>query len=120
MLSGDARKVTARKRRGGSVGARIRRIRLERGLSQRQIAAPGISYAYLARIEAGQRAPSYKSLRTVAAKLEVSIDYLETGEYRDPLTRLYAVAAKSERSCLTTSPSARDSSGSATTTTAAG
>ena len=35
-----------------TVGQRLRRLRLERGLSQRQLAAPGVSYAYISRIEA--------------------------------------------------------------------
>jgi transcriptional regulator with XRE-family HTH domain len=62
-----------------TVGQRIRRLRLERGLSQRELAEPGISYAYLSRIEAGQRAPSLKALRIVARKLGVTAEHLETG-----------------------------------------
>jgi transcriptional regulator with XRE-family HTH domain len=62
-----------------TVGQRIRRLRLERGLSQRELAEPGISYAYLSRIEAGQRQPSVKALRIVAKKLGVSVEQLETG-----------------------------------------
>src|SRR5438046_7322447 len=61
------------------IGERIRRLRLERGLSQRELAEPGISYAYLSRIEAGQRAPSLKALRIVARKLGVTPEHLETG-----------------------------------------
>ncbi len=59
--------------------ARLRRLRLERGLSQRQIAAPGVSYAYISRIEAGTRIPSVKALRRLAPKLGVTPEYLETG-----------------------------------------
>src|SRR5437870_4436384 len=62
-----------------TIGQRIRRLRLERGLSQRELAEPGISYAYLSRIEAGQRAPSLKALRIVARKLGVTAEHLETG-----------------------------------------
>ncbi|HEX6699693.1 MAG TPA: helix-turn-helix domain-containing protein [Gaiellaceae bacterium] len=62
-----------------TIGQRIRRLRLERGLSQRELAEPGISYAYLSRIEAGQRAPSLKALRIVARKLGVTPEHLETG-----------------------------------------
>jgi transcriptional regulator with XRE-family HTH domain len=61
------------------VGQRIRRLRLQRGLSQRELAEPGISYAYLSRIEAGQRSPSLRALRILARKLAVSAEYLETG-----------------------------------------
>jgi tetratricopeptide (TPR) repeat protein len=57
---------------------------LERGLSQRELAGPGVSYAYISRIEAGTRRPSVKALRTLARTLGVSPEYLETGsELRD-------------------------------------
>jgi ribosome-binding protein aMBF1 (putative translation factor) len=62
-----------------TVGERIRRLREERGLSQRELAEPGVSYAYLSRVEAGQRVPSEKVLRKVAAKLGVTPLYLEVG-----------------------------------------
>src|ERR687884_1856852 len=61
------------------VGVRLRRLRQERGLSQRELAGPGVSYAYISRIEAGARRPSVKALRTLAPKLGVSVEYLETG-----------------------------------------
>ena len=53
-------------------------------MSQRELAAPGVSYAYISRIEAGTRQPSVKALRRLAAKLGVSADYLETGSDLDP------------------------------------
>jgi transcriptional regulator with XRE-family HTH domain len=62
-----------------AVGVRLRRLRHERGLSQRELAGPGVSYAYISRIEAGTRRPSVKALRTLARKLGVSPEYLETG-----------------------------------------
>src|SRR5437763_1023986 len=48
-------------------------------MSQRELAEPGVSYAYLSRIEAGQCAPSLKALRIVARKLGVTVEHLETG-----------------------------------------
>ena len=63
-----------------SVGARVRRLRLERGLTQRDVAGPGCSYAYISRIEADARTPSHKALLTLARNLGVSVEYLETGE----------------------------------------
>jgi transcriptional regulator with XRE-family HTH domain len=62
-----------------TVGQRLRRLRHERGLSQRDLASPGVSYAYISRIEAGARRPSVKALRQLAPKLGVSVEYLETG-----------------------------------------
>ena len=68
---------------GETIGERLKRLRLDRGLSQRELAAPGVSYAYISRIEAGTRQPSVKALRRLAAKLGVSADYLETGSDLD-------------------------------------
>jgi len=62
-----------------TVGQRIRRIREERDLSQRDLSEPGISYAYISRIEAGVRNPSEKALRALAVKLGVPPLYLELG-----------------------------------------
>lgn len=62
-----------------SIGERLRRLRLERGLSQRSLATKGVSYAYISRIEAGSRTPSVKALRVLAKGLGVSVEYLETG-----------------------------------------
>ncbi len=62
------------------IGARLKRLRLERGMSQRDLSSPGISYAYISRIEAGARAPSVKALRRVAGKLGVTVEHLERGE----------------------------------------
>ena len=60
-------------------GRRLRRLRRERGLSQRQLSGPGVSYAYISRLEAGARRPSVKAIRLLARKLGVSPEYLETG-----------------------------------------
>src|ERR671937_1250783 len=64
---------------GESIGQRLRRLRLEKGLSQRALAGPGVSYAYVSRIEGGQRRPSLRAIRVLARKLGVSAQYLETG-----------------------------------------
>ncbi|HZQ03778.1 MAG TPA: helix-turn-helix transcriptional regulator [Gaiellaceae bacterium] len=62
-----------------TIGERLRRLRLERGLSQRALAGPGVSYGYISRVELGQRLPSMKALRVLARGLGVSVQYLETG-----------------------------------------
>jgi transcriptional regulator with XRE-family HTH domain len=62
-----------------TIGARLKRLRLQRGLSQRDLSSPGVSYAYISRIEAGARTPSVKALRKLSQKLNVSVEYLETG-----------------------------------------
>src|SRR5438477_7855097 len=66
-----------------TVGERLRRLRVERGFSQRDLSGPGVSYAYISRIEAGARRPSVKALRLLARKLGVTAQYLETGSEID-------------------------------------
>ena len=62
-----------------AVGRRIRRAREECGLSQRQLAFPGCSPAYISRIENGERIPSLQLLREIARRLEANEDFLATG-----------------------------------------
>ncbi len=63
-----------------AVGERLKRARVAAGLSQRQLAFPGCSPAYISRIEAGDRIPSLQLLRELGRRLGVSEDYLATGE----------------------------------------
>src|SRR2546421_12451954 len=74
----EVEKIVAMAKRE-SIAERLRRLRIERGLSQRDLSSPGVSYAYISRIEAGARTPSVKALRMLARKLGVSVEYLETG-----------------------------------------
>jgi transcriptional regulator with XRE-family HTH domain len=62
-----------------TVGQRVRRLRTERGWTQRELSAPGCSYGYISRIERGDRKPTLKALRVLAKQLGVSTDYLEFG-----------------------------------------
>src|SRR2546423_6839820 len=62
-----------------TIGQRVRRLRLKRGLSQRQLSAPGVGYAYISRIENEGRKPSLKVMRILARRLGVSLEELETG-----------------------------------------
>ncbi len=63
-----------------TVGQRLKRLREKQALSQRDLARPGVSSAYVSRIEDGSRQPSVKVLRKLADALGVSVEYLETGE----------------------------------------
>jgi transcriptional regulator with XRE-family HTH domain len=63
-----------------TIGERIRRLRLAQGLSQRELSGPGVSYAYVSRIEANQRKPSLKVIRILAGRLDVDPGYIETGD----------------------------------------
>jgi tetratricopeptide (TPR) repeat protein len=80
---------TARDERGGRevVGLRIRRVRLDQGLSLRDIEGPGADHAHISRVEAGHRPPTEPFLRTVARNLGVSVEYLRGGEDGTPSER---------------------------------
>lgn len=65
-------------------------------MSQRELASPGVSYAYISRIEAGTRQPSVKALRMLARKLGVSADYLETGSELAPVEQRELEIANAE------------------------
>lgn len=71
-----------------TIGERVKRLRLDAGLSQRECSCPGVSYAYISRIEAGTRTASVKALRRLAEKLGVSVEYLETGHDNTPTDAL--------------------------------
>jgi transcriptional regulator with XRE-family HTH domain len=82
-----------------TVGDRIRQRRLQLGLSQRQLAQQGVTYAYISRIEGNARRPSVRVLRKLAPKLEVSVHWLETGE-RDPAEQLAQLVLEHEGRAL--------------------
>jgi tetratricopeptide (TPR) repeat protein len=63
-----------------AVGNRLKEARERAGLSQRQLSFPGCSPAYISRIESGDRIPSLQLLRELGKRLDVTEDYLATGE----------------------------------------
>lgn len=62
-----------------SVGARLRELRLERGMSQRDLAFPGCTAVYICRIERGERVPSLQIIRRLAERLQTTPEYLARG-----------------------------------------
>lgn len=70
------------------IGARLRHLRLARGLTQKELASPTYSAAYVSTIESGHRAPSHRALEHFAAKLGVGVEELATGRPADLEARL--------------------------------
>lgn len=64
-----------------AVGERIKTLREAAGLSQREVASPGCTYAFISRIERGDRVPSFKALQILSVKLNTTPLYLMTGDY---------------------------------------
>jgi tetratricopeptide (TPR) repeat protein len=69
-----------------SVGRRLREAREAAGVSQRRLAFPGCTSAYISRIEAGQRIPSLQLIHEFARRLRISPEWLATGVDGDPPT----------------------------------
>src|SRR5205823_2236850 len=61
------------------VGRRLKEARTKAGLSQRQLAFPGCTAAYISRLEAGARIPSLQMVNQLASRLDVTGSWLATG-----------------------------------------
>ncbi|WPO69288.1 helix-turn-helix domain-containing protein [Streptomyces sp. KN37] len=61
------------------IGRRVLRLRGERGLTQRQLAEPAYTPAYVSTLESGKVRPSETALRHLAERLGVSYEELATG-----------------------------------------
>lgn len=59
------------------IGARIREVRMEKGMTQAQLAErSGLCRSYIMSIEAGQRNPTVKTVTAIAEALGVSVKEL--------------------------------------------
>ncbi len=61
------------------IGRRVQRLRVDRGLTQRQLAEPAYTPAYVSTLEAGRVRPSEEALRHIAGRLGVAYEELLTG-----------------------------------------
>lgn len=61
-------------------GKRIKELRLALGLSQRELGAEHVGYAYISRIEKGTRTPSWSALIEIAARLGTTALKLGLGD----------------------------------------
>jgi transcriptional regulator with XRE-family HTH domain len=66
-----------------TLGQRIRRARLERGLTLAQVAGEDFSRAFLNQVEMGRSQPSTRVLRIIATRLGQPLDYLLGGAQVD-------------------------------------
>ena len=60
------------------LGGRIRSVRIERGLTQSELAGPDLSESYVSLIERGKRQPGRRTLQTIADRLGMTLDQLTT------------------------------------------
>jgi transcriptional regulator with XRE-family HTH domain len=69
------------------IGARVRELRLQRGISQTALAGSDLSPSYISLIEAGHREPSDEALRVIAGRLGTSVEFLRTGAHNASTAR---------------------------------
>jgi len=65
------------------IGKRLKRLRLEKGSTQKELAARvrgGLDYTYIGKIERGEQLPSLKILIKISEALSVPVGYFFLGE----------------------------------------
>ncbi|MDJ0380064.1 tetratricopeptide repeat protein [Streptomyces sp. G-G2] len=84
-----------------AIGRRVRRLRAERGLTQKQLADPLYSAAYVSTLESGKVRPSGPALRFLAERLGVSYEELATGQPAHLATELRLALTDAGRTLAT-------------------
>jgi len=64
---------------GQTLGDRVRKLRMERGLSLAKVAGGDFSRAFLNQVELNKARPSVRVLRVIANRLQAPVDYLLDG-----------------------------------------
>ncbi|AWW38530.1 DNA-binding protein [Streptomyces sp. AS58] len=84
-----------------TIGRRVQQLRHERGLTQRQLAEPAYTPAYISTLEAGRVRPSDTALRHLAERLGVAFDELATGRPAHVATDLRLRLTEAQRTLAT-------------------
>jgi len=66
-------------------------------MTQKELAEPGYTAAYVSTIEAGRRTPSAEALAHFASQLRVTVDYLATGRSPDLIPRIEEIHCEGRR-----------------------
>ncbi|GLX22169.1 helix-turn-helix domain-containing protein [Streptomyces lavendulae] len=83
------------------IGRRVQRLRAERGLTQRQLAEPAYTPAYVSTLESGKVRPSETALRFLAGRLGTSYEELATGRPARLATELRLALTDAQRTLAT-------------------
>ena len=85
-----------RLRSTASLGERLRDLRVERGLTQQELAGEHCTKEYVSQIERGRTRPTTEMLERLAERLSVDRDYLERGVSSVDYERAEALVARIE------------------------
>ncbi|MER5714268.1 helix-turn-helix transcriptional regulator [Streptomyces sp. NPDC002132] len=83
------------------IGRRVQQFRIERGLTQKQLAEPAYTPAYISTLESGRVRPSDDALRHLAERLGVEYDELATGRSARLVTGLRLRLTDAQRTLAT-------------------
>ncbi|MFF4318009.1 tetratricopeptide repeat protein [Streptomyces sp. NPDC001568] len=83
------------------IGRRVHRLRTERGMTQKQLAEPSYTPAYVSTLEAGKVRPSETALRFLAGRLGTSYEELTTGRPARLATELRLALTDAQRTLAT-------------------
>ncbi|KUN99688.1 tetratricopeptide repeat protein [Streptomyces caeruleatus] len=84
-----------------TIGRRVQRLRADRGLTQRQLAEPAYTPAYISTLEAGRVRASDDALRHIAGRLGVAFEELATGRPAHLVTDLRLRLTEAHRALAT-------------------
>jgi transcriptional regulator with XRE-family HTH domain len=79
-----------------TLGERLRTIRVERGLTQSQLAGDRFTKEYVSQIERGKTRPTSQTLDWLADRLGIDHELLETGVSGEERTRAESLIAQAE------------------------
>ncbi len=79
-----------------SLGARVRQLRVNRGLTQTELAGERFSKEYVSQIERGKTRPTADTIAWMAARLGVDVSFLETGVASDTRERAAGLVSRAE------------------------
>jgi tetratricopeptide (TPR) repeat protein len=78
------------------LGDRVRQLRINRGLTQTDLAGERFSKEYLSQIERGKTRPTAETIEWLAARLGVDRSFLETGVSSSDRDRAESIVARAE------------------------
>ncbi|MEU6301401.1 tetratricopeptide repeat protein [Streptomyces chartreusis] len=81
----------------GTIGRRVQQLRADRGLTQKQLAEPAYTPAYISTLEAGRVRASDDALRHIAERLGVAFEELATGRAAHLVTDLRLRLTEAQR-----------------------
>ncbi|MFF0161522.1 tetratricopeptide repeat protein [Streptomyces sp. NPDC005263] len=83
------------------IGRRVQLLRVERGLTQKQLAEPAYTPAYISTLEAGRVRPSDDALRHLSDRLGVGFEELATGRPARLVTEMRLGLTEAQRTLAT-------------------